>query len=89
MRASKELVDHVTALVKQAETAMPDVREQYRRGEFHNADRVKDLEKRYRWDMFWYLLRVYPSLNDAIEGFDDSHIDTMLRRAVQPLGENK
>lgn len=31
----------------------PEMRERYRNGEFSRHELVKDLDRRYRWDMFW------------------------------------
>lgn len=59
-------------------------REAYRRGEFPRADRVKDLDKRYRWDL-WYMV---PARWDLVpEDVDNAHIDTALRRIVPVIGE--
>ncbi len=60
-------------------------RQMYRDGQFHNADRVKDLDQRFRWDLLhasggWELVA---PLYDA--GLNDSHIDTALRSIVAPL----
>lgn len=56
-------------------------RDRYRKGEFPRADSVKDLDVRYRWDLFW-----------AVKGYQivprelrEAHIDTALRRIVAPL----
>lgn len=61
------------------------VRQQYRTGNFPRADKVKDLNKRYRWDLLyacvgsqWVCDNLYPYMND-------SHIDTALRSIVKPL----
>ncbi len=60
-------------------------RARYRAGDFPRADRVKDLDKRYRWDLMsassclivcqWY---------DTYDA-NDSHVDTVLRKIVAPL----
>jgi hypothetical protein len=61
------------------------VRATYRAGDFPRADRVKDLNKRYRWDLLhaaggW---RLTTALYKA--GASDAHIDTALRRIVPAL----
>jgi hypothetical protein len=53
----------------------------YRNGDFYRADKVKDLNKRYRWDLF-LAANGYSVLP---EGVNDSHIDTALRRLVPTL----
>lgn len=60
----------------------PERREKYRTGQFRHADRVKDLDKRYRWDL------LYDSgVFDVVDLYDymDAHIDTALRYLVPPL----
>jgi hypothetical protein len=60
----------------------------YETGGFHNADKVKDLNMRFRWDAFW---RACAAANAAqsqsfrrqayeVEKLNDEHIDTALRR---------
>lgn len=59
----------------------PERRARYLAGDFARADRVDDLDKRYRWDLAWEA-NVYPSLP---AGLLDSHVDTALRSIVAPL----
>lgn len=66
-----------------------ETRQAYREGRFPRADRVRDLDKRYRWDLY-HAGRVSEVLDmwgggDG-EGLTDAHIDTALRRIVPPLG---
>lgn len=59
-------------------------RERYRAGDFPRADRVQDVNKRYRWDLFAAgAAGLIGMLYDA--GLNDSHIDTALRAIVPPL----
>lgn len=62
------------------------VRDAYRRGDFPRADKVKDLDKRYRWDLLaasgFKAWRCYDQ-----PGVDDTHIDSVLRSIVAPLGQ--
>lgn len=60
---------------------------QYLAGDFINADKVKDLDRRYRWDLMWDIpveIR-RPVLNAMYEYMNDDHIDTALRKIVRPL----
>jgi len=57
-------------------------REQYRLGDFPRAELVKDLDKRYRWDLFY---AVNGGLLISGGMYLDSHIDTALRAIVPPL----
>lgn len=65
----------------------PTVRGAYLRGEFPRAELVKDLDRRYRWDLLRAALPaswICAELYDAA-GCQDSHIDTALRTIVPPL----
>lgn len=59
----------------------PERRARYLAGDFPRADAVRDLWKRYRWDLA-YATRAYAGLPDDVT---DAHIDTALRRIVAPL----
>ena len=64
----------------------PERRECYRKGQFPRADKVKDLDRRYRWDLVysvpglirWMCVNLYPYANN-------DHIDTALRSIVPGL----
>lgn len=58
-------------------------RTKYLNGEFPRADKVKDLDKRYRWDLAHAAGVAVTALYD--EGLNDTHIDTALRNIVPPL----
>lgn len=61
-----------------------DNRQFYRDGKCDSFDKVKDLNRRYRWD----LLFSSKSSNLIIEIYDyanDKHIDTALREIVKEL----
>ena len=70
-------------------------RQRYRVGDFPRADAVRDLDMRYRWDLF-YAARgtdivlasssIIASSSDHRAGITDAHIDTALRRIVPPIG---
>ena len=57
---------------------------EYRRN-LTKDDRVKDVDKRYRWDLLWAIdqERRYPLLDGLYRYLNDSHIDTALRRIVK------
>ena len=79
MKLTKEHQDLLAAVVPlDTET----LRTTYRSGQFHNADKVKDLNKRYRWDLLW-LLKL--DLTEIYKYANDGHIDTVLRKLVKPL----
>ena len=58
------------------------LRDTYRSGKFHNADKTKDLNKRYRWDLL-SMLRI--DLSEIYSYANDTHVDTVLRKLVRPL----
>jgi hypothetical protein len=63
-------------------------RERYLRGDYPRADKTRDLDKRYRWDLFWVVVDAGFKWKDVGEGgYRDAHIDTALRRIVVPLNE--
>lgn len=66
----------------------PERRDAYREGRFPRADKVNDLDTRYRWDLFWHS-GGYRHIKDplALNGceYNDAHIDTALRRIVSNL----
>lgn len=64
----------------------PAVRAAYRAGEFRQSSLVKDLDKRYRWDLFQAAMRGNGEFVDDLYSYlSDAHLDTALRRAVPPL----
>ena len=56
-------------------------RADYRAGRFPRADAVRDLDKRYRWDLY-YAVRQQLNIGD---GYSDDHTYTALRRAIPAL----
>ncbi len=57
----------------------------YEKGEFYNSDKVKDLNVRFRWDMYYA-----SGVNQLVCQWDynDNHIDTVLKK-VLPVIERK
>lgn len=82
----KLLTEHLSYLRKHlAPFDTLEKRIQYSTGNFPYADKVVDLDKRYRWDLLyeanlskWICDNVYPYANDT-------HLDTALRSIVAPL----
>ena len=60
-------------------------REQYRKGDFPRAEAVKDLNKRYRWDLFNVSVSAKWVCNVLYKYSHDEHIETALRSIVKPL----
>jgi hypothetical protein len=81
MRITAEHLDVLATAVKAFDT--PTTRQRYRDRDFPRAHLVRDLDKRYRWDLF-YAAKVYNLV--PCEDYTDAHFDTALRKIVQPLG---
>jgi hypothetical protein len=63
----------------------PERRARYLAGDFKGAERTKDINKRYRWDLCW-LVRLEPEDWTRLYAYlNDDHIDTALRSIVAPL----
>ena len=62
-------------------------RTRYRNRDIPRADAVKDINKRYRWDIWYAVTRRNREFFDAVQEVNpsDSHIDTLLRSVVPTL----
>ena len=61
----------------------PELRERYRNKQFINADKTIDLNRRYRWDVF-YVAKAYYTFPPG-NNYQDSHIYTALKRIIPDL----
>lgn len=73
----------------------PVRREAYRNRQFPRADRCKNVDMRYRWDLL-YMSGLKIGDGVGIKGdvnlysyMDDTHIDSALRNLVKPLDQNQ
>lgn len=83
MRVTPEHLATIREAVEPLDT--PERRVRYRNGGFPRAYAVLDLDKRYRWDLFYAAPRT-EALRAVIDGgYFDSHLDTALRLIVRPL----
>lgn len=92
MKMSKELFNQIEVSIDLIDHK--ELRDMYREGNFPRADLVKDLNKRYRWDLYWEIIMLDRSSNNGIsdianavrdEDLNSNHIDTALRKIVKPL----
>lgn len=84
MKMSSEYFDALQKVIGATDTA--ETRAQYIAGDFPRSDRVKDLDKRYRWDQFWHAQRELAAAGIRIPAdLADAHIETALKRIVSPL----
>lgn len=74
MKMSREdyslLERHIAAVLSKNPTAV----EMYQEGRFQRADKVKCLQRRFCWDLYW------ASGVKLAGDYDNSHIETALRR---------
>jgi hypothetical protein len=59
----------------------------YRDRRIPRGDAVRDIDRRYRWDLYWAAARLTGGMPGSEEGYDDAHVDTALRSIVAPLEE--
>lgn len=81
MKVTAEHLALLKAAIEPADTE--ERRERYRKGEFPRADRVQDLDKRYRWDLAWETKALQPLFDEG--DYKDAHLDTALRTIVPAL----
>lgn len=84
MKMKQEHFEYLRERIAPLDT--PSNRQAYREGRFSKADRTKDKDKRYRWDLLWATGQVGWMCGN-LDYLNDDHIDTALRRIVPPLGE--
>lgn len=90
MKIPKDIVEKMRQAISPLDTE--ELRQSYRDGNFLRSEFTKDLDKRYRWDLLhdasdrgiisqWFISDTLY----AIDGVNDTHIDTALRNIVPPL----
>ena len=88
MKLTLDQVEAMRERIAPLDTA--ERRQAYREGRFPRAEGVRDLDVRYRWDLY-YAARVSDVFRTGIggddEGLTSDHIDTGLRRIVPALGQ--
>ena len=86
MRVTPEHLETIRAAIEATGYADDEtIRERYRRRDIPRGDAVQDIDKRFRWDLYWAAARQSGGLPDSTDGYNDSHIDTALRAIVAPL----
>jgi len=80
MKIQQDVREQIAKAIEPLDTQ--ERRQRYLDGNFDRAYAVSDLDKRYRWDLFW---TVRPHLAVSLHGLKDTHIDTVLRKIVAPL----
>ena len=84
MKVTPEHYARLEAAIKPLDK--PEYRDQYRERRIVRAETVKDIDERYRWDLYWYAARLNSgAVIDSTDGYTMNHIDTALRRIVPLL----
>jgi hypothetical protein len=84
MKMSPALFDWLRTEIARHDTGAR--RAAYREGRYPRAERTRDLDLRYRWDLLWTVHGALPgALRAELNDLSDSHIDTALRRIVAQL----
>lgn len=84
MKIKPEHVETIKGFVSPLDTS--ERRQRYINGDFPNSASTKDLDKRYRWDLFYANPASAPFACDVLYKYShDEHIDTALRSIVKPL----
>jgi len=78
---------HVFALIRDAVAPLDtaETRARYEAGDFPRADKVKDINRRHRWDLYW-ASRINTQVVDSGD-WTDAHIETALKKAVPLLSQ--
>ena len=64
----------------------PELRAKYAARDIPRAHTVRDINRRYRFDLFgWALLRGEITSADAHDGLNDAHRETALRRIIPDI----
>lgn len=84
MKMAERIYEGLRAAIEEIDT--PERRAVYAARDFPRAELVRDLDRRYRWDLFYDAQLSFWLAGYTIPAeLDDSHIDTALRRIVPTL----
>lgn len=83
MKMTSAHCDQLRTAIEPLDT--PERRVRYRASQFPRADKVNDLNMRYRWDLFSLAIRQGLVIPWAHGDYNNDHIDTALRRIVPAL----
>jgi hypothetical protein len=83
MKATQEQLAKVRDALTPLDT--PERRARYRAGDFPNADRVRDLDTRYRWDTYYLAVDSGVLTYDTLRNLNGAQTETVLRKVVPTL----
>lgn len=84
MKISSEELSSLKSAIQPHDTEQR--REVYLSGDFPRPEGVKDLDTRYRWDLF-YAVKGWSHFPED-SSYSTTHIDTALRQIVPPFQKN-
>ena len=80
---------HLSVMIEPYITALntEQNRQAYRNGKFHNADKVKDINTRFRFDVLYAIPSSVKNdfYSQAYKIGNDSHINSLLRSLIKDL----
>ena len=83
MKMLKEHYDGLKGKIQTFLAENPESVERYESGHFPRSELTKDLNKRFRWDLFSMMVRADASLTQTMYAYlTDDHIDTALKSIV-------
>jgi len=85
VKATQEQLATVKEAVSLLDTA--ERRASYLAGNFPRADKVKDLNARYRWDTYYLAIDSKRLTYDTLRDLNGEQTETVLRRIIAPLTE--
>lgn len=83
MKATSDQLEAVRQALTPLDT--PERRARYRSGDFPNADRVRDLDTRYRWDTYYLAVDSGALTYDTLRNLNGAQTETVLRKVVPTL----
>jgi hypothetical protein len=80
--------DAMAAAIDATGNDRPDIRARYVARDIPRGDLVQDIDKRFRWDLFYAATAGTSMISDLYAaGYNDTHLDTALRSIVTPLSD--
>ena len=88
MKIQKEHFDYLQSKIDAVLAKYPNVAHEYEQGQFPRSDRVKDLQERFNFDLFYGAGLSKWAADNLYTYMDDSHLSTALKR-ICPKVERK
>tara|TARA_B100000519_G_C13954821_1_gene302444 strand:+ start:245 stop:538 length:294 start_codon:yes stop_codon:yes gene_type:complete len=88
MKMNERHWDGLQACIKHYLDNNPSTPQNYANGVFPRQAQVHDLNRRYRWDLFYHATANASGLRSQLAQYSSDHIDTALRHLVEPIERN-